>query len=257
MRIVLVSAAWRRFDVTRLCLAQRAILRTELAERGHEMRAVIVADDENLEIARSFGFDTIERNNDYIGRKFNDGIEHALHELEADFVVLIGSDDWMHVSMFDVLPKEIADLPMPTAERPVVIGRPGPQAVTGKKIAFVDLEREMIQPCEARGRLGVIPWVFPASALRETPRPITETCNKGIDGSLFRGLKTRPEWIFHDPHPLARVDFKSNVNLNSYEKITSLMSVGNELPASETLRLLYDSELVDLMEEVASCVCSF
>lgn len=213
---------------------------------------MIVADDENLDVAAEFGFHTVGQDNLYLGRKFNDGMEFACRYLDADYVVLIGSDDWVHVDLFTHLPKPVADLPLPTPERPVVIGRPGPEAGTGKEIAMVNLARGVLQRCRVKGRFGVIPWVLPRAALEPSGfRPIREEQQRGIDGALLRGLKCRPEWVFSDPHPLCRVDFKSEVNLNSYDKITSGIGYGAELPAWSTLSNAYPTHLVDLARSTA------
>lgn len=190
---------------------------------------MIVADDENLDIAEELGSVAVEQDNSLLGRKFNDGIEWACTFGNADHVVLIGSDDWVHIDFFDILPKQHAELPLPTPERPVVVGRPGPEILTGCEIALVDLARGKLRRCRGRGRFGVIPWLIPRAALLPSGfRPIRDDQNKGIDGALVRGLKCRPGWIFHDPHDLCRVDFKSDTNLNSYEKVTGSIGYGVE-----------------------------
>ncbi len=216
-------------DVTRLALAQRAHLCGELAERGIEATCVIVADDENLEIAAEFGFAAVERDNAQLGRKFNDGLEYACTELEADYVVLIGSDDWMHVDLFDRLPLDQMEMPSLKGDGPAWFWGDGPEAITGREIALVDLSTGRLRHCQARGRYGVIPWIFPRAALEPSGyRPVKDAANIGIDGSLIAGLNCQPEWIFRDPHDLCRIDFKSNVNLNGYEQITAGIGYGEE-----------------------------
>jgi hypothetical protein len=254
VRIAFVSAAWRRYDVTRLALAQRAYLCDELAVRGHEATAVIVADDENLDIARSFGFETVEQSNAQLGRKFNDGIEFACRELDAEHVVLIGSDDWMHVDLFDRLPADEAEPRWPTDEEPVVTWAPVPEAITGREIALVDLGRGLLRRCRARGHYGAIPWILPRKALEPSGfRPVRDELTIGIDGSLVAGLGVQCEWVFADPHDLCRVDFKSDVNLNSYDAITSAIGHGEE--ESEPWALLaarYPEHLVEMAREVSA-----
>jgi len=254
MRLVFVQAAWRRYEVTRLALAQRAHLCGELAGRGIEATAVIVADDDNLAIAAEFGFATVERDNAQLGRKFNDGLEHACVELEADYVVLIGSDDWMHIDLLDHLPLGLAPPRVPSAESPVVFWNDAPEAVTGREIALVDLEHGRMRRCRARGRYGVIPWVFPRAALEPSGfRPIKDALNIGIDGSLIAGLGVRPEWVFTDPHDLCRVDFKSATNLNGYAKITGAIGYGEEEPDPWSLLAeRYPTELVELAQETSA-----
>jgi hypothetical protein len=254
VRIAFVCAAWRRYDVTRLVLAQRAHLCDELAVRGHEATAVIVADDENLDIARSFGFEVVEQSNAHLGRKFNDGLEFACRELEAEHVVLIGSDDWMHVDLFDRLPADEASSKWPTEDDPIVTWSPWPEALTGREIAIVDLGTGSLRRCRARGRYGVIPWIIPRKALEASDfRPIRDELTFGIDGSLVAGLGGRCEWIFSDPHDLCRVDFKSDVNLNSFEKVTSALGYGPVcLDPWSILARCYPEHLVEMARDVST-----
>lgn len=211
---------------------------------------MIVADDENLDIAEEFGFATLERPNDQLGRKFNDGLEYAAG-LGADYFVLIGSDDWMHIDLFDRLPLAETQPKTPTAETPFVMWGPNPEVITGHEIALVDLERGVMQRCRARGRYGVIPWVIPRGALEPVGfRPIKDTANIGIDGSLIAGLNCAPEWVFADPHDYCRVDFKSDVNLNSYDKITGAIGYGEEeVDPWPLLAERYPGDLVALARE--------
>ena len=189
-----------------------------------------MADDENLDIAREFGFHTVERDNAYLGRRFNDGLEHACRELEADCVVLIGSDDWMHIDMFDRLPLPVAELPALSREQPVVVGRLEAEIVSGREITLVDLPTGRMQHCHSRGRYGVIPWIIHRKALEPSKfRPVKDTLQRGIDGSLVAGLGVRPQWVFTDPHNLCRVDFKSEQNLTPYRRTTSIAGVGDEI----------------------------
>lgn len=254
MKIAFVSAAWRRPGVTQLALAQRAHLCEELAGRGHDATAVIVADDENLEIAEGFGFHTREQNNSYLGRKFNDGFELAA-EWGAEIFVLIGSDDWMHIDLFDTLPEPWTVPGAPTPEQPLVIGRTTPEAHTGREIAVVNLATGRLSRCRSQQRMGVIPWIFPRTALEGCSfRPIPDTQQRGIDGALSRGLRVRPKWTFKDPHSFCRVDFKSEVNLNSYEKLAGAIGYGPEMDAFDALKLFYPPVLVELARSTAEAL---
>lgn len=215
---------------------------------------LVVADDDNLDLAAEFGFDTLEVSNDLLGRKWNDGIGHALRELDADYVTVVGSDDWVHPDVFDVLPADVAPHPMPTAEVPVVMWSDNqPEATTGREIALVDLASGRLRRCRSQGRYGVIPWVFPRVALERCGgRPVAETAQRGLDGSLVAGLGIQPQWVFHDPHDLCRLDFKSDVNLNSYETITAAIGYGpEETDPWALLATRYPADLVEMARETA------
>lgn len=250
MLVWFVSPAWRRFDVTRLALAQRAHLCGELAARGIDATCVVVADDENLEIAAAFGFDTVERDNEFLGRKFNDGIEHALRA-GADVVVVMGSDDWLHVDAFDRLPLAEAAIPVPTAEQPAVTWTPGPEIVTGAGITIVDLERGLVRRCRSRGRSGCVPWLINRAALEPSfGRPIRETQQRGTDFALVLGLELQPTWVVHDPHPLCRVDFKSSTNINDFASTSGALADGPLLADPWSLLTeKYPAELVEMARD--------
>ena len=246
MRLCLVTPAWRRYAVTRLCLAQRRHLVEVLAGRGLEATVLVIANDDNLDIAAEQGFETLERSNDMLGRKFNDGIETAFTVLAADYVAVVGSDDWIHPDMFDRLPaEEIGD---PEMIGDVVAWTPGaPEAVSGREIAMVDMIGGRLRRCRGRGPFGVIPWVFPRPALEPCGfRPARDDLHRGIDGSMAAGLGGPVEWVFHDPHDLCRVDFKSDVNLNSYAAITGAIGYGpEETDPWALLATRYPQPLVD------------
>lgn len=257
MRLVLVMPAWRRFDVTRLVLAQRAHLRGVLAGRGVDAVTLVVADDDNLDIAAGMGAETLERPNVPLGRKWNDGLEHACRDLDADFVTVVGSDDWVHPDVFDRLPADTAADPMPSDDNPVVFwDRPGaPEAVAGREIALVDLPTGRLRRCESRSKWGVIPWVFPRVALEPSGcRPVTDQAVKGLDGSLAAGLGVAPSWVFHDPNPVARVDFKSDTNLNSFDLISGAIGVGDTVEPWGLLAAYYPQPLVDQARDLAEAL---
>jgi hypothetical protein len=236
VKLVFVSPAWRRHEVTRVALAQRQHLCEVLAGRGLEATCVVVGDDENLDVARETGFETVEQQNDPLGRKFNDGIEHACLEMGADWVVPIGSDDWVHPDLFEQLPDGEAD---------------PPQVLSGREIAGVNMETGMLRRCRVKGVSGTSPWVIPRQALQPSRfRPVNQKQVRGIDYSLLRGLATRVQLTFVDPHDVCRVDFKSRVNLNSYEGLTGL-GYGPEEEAWPVLERHYPESLVDMARETA------
>ncbi|MCZ7538263.1 MAG: hypothetical protein M5T61_21560 [Acidimicrobiia bacterium] len=76
----------------------------ELRAEGIEVNAVIVADDENLDIAKAHRFDTIEMPN-HLGARYNAGIHHA-YQHGADYICPDGSDDWIHPDYLTNLPTD-------------------------------------------------------------------------------------------------------------------------------------------------------
>ena len=245
-----MSPAWRRFSITQLALAQRRWLCDELAARGFDAHAVIVADDENLDVAAQYGFDTVELDNDGgLGRRFNAGFRYAAGQ-GADYLVHVGSDDWVHPDVFDALSTDDLNgpgvMPDPTPGNPIV-WKPGERMLTHRKIGLVDLGRGIVNRCVSRGRYGVIPWVIPRSLMEKSGfAPCQPDLERGIDGDLYRRLGC-PKLLFDDTHDLACVDFKSAVNVTTYKSIVYALGSVEE-PAWEALRAIYPSGLVDLAE---------
>lgn len=218
--------------MTRLALAQWVHLAGELAATGIDLHVVVVADDDNLDIAREHGFATVELDNECgLGAKFNAGYQYAGSE-GADWLVHIGSDDWIHPDVF-------VPLVAPLAPRPIVAGR---------RIAYVDLLRGRLQKAKHDGRYGTIPWIIPRHLLDRCGfSPIRPERRRGMDGEIVRGLRrahaaAEAQWVFHDPHEVARVDFKSAVNLNDFGEVHGRL--GGD-PWAELARF-YPSHLVEL-----------
>lgn len=235
MQLWLVSPAWGRFAVTRVALAQRARLADELAARGADCHSLVVADDENLEVAAEFGAVGLEHPNEPLSDKCNAGLRFA-GEQGADWIVWIGSDDWIH-------PDAFAPIFEPMGER---MTRP---MVTGSRIAVVDMLNPRLRVCKARGRHGVIPWIVPRRALEPSGfRPLPGGKARGLDGWLVHGMRAsrvKPQWLVHDPHDMARVDFKSSVNLNDFDALGGLGPVSERDPWT-ALADHYPQDLVDL-----------
>ena len=94
-----ITPAHGRFDLARVCLRQLRRTCDSLIENGIEAAAVVIADDENLDTARELGFGTVRRNNEFLGRKYNDGFQFACdrryNPRPADFAMPYGTDDWI------------------------------------------------------------------------------------------------------------------------------------------------------------------
>jgi hypothetical protein len=97
-----------RERLTGICLRQLRRTCDSLTQEGVDATAVIVGDDTNLDTAHELGFATVERDNQYLSRKFNDGMQLACdrryNPRPADYVVPLGSDDWVDHNIFLDLP---------------------------------------------------------------------------------------------------------------------------------------------------------
>lgn len=231
--VCILSAAWRRFDVTRLALRQRQQLCVELAARGIRAHSLIVADDENLDIAREYGCEAIEAPNEPLGSKCNIGLKHAA--AGADYVMWIGSDDWIHADAFDPLLEERDTAGL----LPIHVGT---------TVAVVELRSGRLQIVEG-ATYGAPPWIIDSRLLQATKhdRPIKPWLKRGLDGALVRGIRLcrRPfEFVSYSPHDFRCVDFKSDVNLTPFAGVAKHMGVGPEVDAWEALAAWYPPDLV-------------
>lgn len=231
MNLWFVIPAWRRYAVSKLAFAQQARLHGELAARGITAQTVVVADDENLDIAAEHGFHTIEQRN-LLGLKVNDGFEYACAN-GADWVAFIGSDDWLHVDATEPL---------------VELGqRCQPPLVAGHKVAIVNLECGVLRRLGARGPEGVSPWFVPRWMLELSAfRPARDEATRGLEGSISLGLPLGADRLFHDPHDLCRVDFKTTANMTPFDRISRLLGYGSEDDAFDVLATRFDADLVEL-----------
>ncbi len=233
-QVWLVSPAWQRFDVTRLVLKQREHLAASAAARGIDVHTVIVADDHNVDIAHEHGAHVVEMDNDQgVGRRFNAGFQYAARQ-GADWLVHIGSDDWLH----------------PDALTPILEPEDPGAIISGRQLAFVDLRAGRMQTCTLRNRTGVVAWLIPRAVMAPCGfAPIPGEKCRGLDGHLVNGLTrsgVRVRWTFHDPSPVARIDFKSAVNLNPYEHLSKHLADSPEITDPwPVLAEHYPSELVE------------
>src|SRR6185369_1212836 len=155
-----VTPAFRRFELSQVCFAQRAAAIKRLDELGIDASCVVVADDENLDIARSFGFAVVEVDNRWLGRRFNEGYAFAAEE-GVDYIVPIGSDSWLDTEFFaDGLPA-------------------GRGVLTSRLYASVDERGSRLSPLEIAASPGVGPHVVAVSLLEDTAyRPVNDNISR-------------------------------------------------------------------------------
>lgn len=227
--IYFVTPAWQRFDLTRVVLEQRRLLADFLAERGIEARCVVVADDLNADIAESQGFDVLRKRNYALGRRFNDGIEYAARH-GAEWIVPIGSDSFLD----------------PTYLFPL----PGPGVLRSSTLyAIADAER--LGRLKAKNANGFGPYMIPRSHLPASLRPANDFGKRGIDSATIRGLRSGWTREFTDLHPWQYVGFRSQPQLNPYDKLYSRIGVGEDSEVAEVLSEVYPSHLVQ--RALAAC----
>lgn len=206
-----------RFNLTRICLEQLRRTCDALAEFKISATAVVVGDDENLDVARRLGFGTVIRDNRFLSKKFNDGLQLAfdpeLNPQPADYAVPIGSDDWIDHTILSRLP-----------QRDAVMGF--------KHAAFVNETGTELTETKIGYVAGVGMRVYPRELLEPTGfRPAEEDIGRGCDTSILYNtrraymIKHQREInvVYGDRHALQIVDWKTpGAQLNTFAQIASV-----------------------------------
>lgn len=224
-----VTPAFRRYELTAICLDQRRMVIDELAQQGIEARCVVVADDSNLDTARALGFDTVRQNNDWLGRRFNDGMEYA-GKHGATWIVPIGSDSWILPDYF---------LPLPEGELCRTSGAYA--AVASDKMAVLDV-----------GRHGAGPYMFHRSVFTRGFRPARDELHRYIDSSTIAGLG-HIAWERRDLHPLQYVGFRGHPHLTPYDRLWRAWGTRESTDPWTELAAVYPA---DLVERARHCLSS-
>lgn len=110
MRIVVLTALWRRHDLARLVMRRYMRIARELNGIATiEGFAVGSEGSESQKLAEDSGFLYHEAPNQPLGAKWNQGLAAARRRLKPDALVVAGSDDWMTAPVFEHFVKALAD----------------------------------------------------------------------------------------------------------------------------------------------------
>lgn len=210
MSLWFVVPAHGRLDLARVCLRNLRRTCDVLTDDGLVATAVVIADDENLDLARELDFATIREGNAALGRKWNHGYQFACdpayHPRPADYVIPFGSDDWVDPELILSAPRAQDHL---TCFRRCAFVRED-----GRKLARLSIGYP--------GGVGI--RIIPARLIASAGyRPADEHRRRALDTSTLRGLTRAnygrtPSIVYHDLHDLQVVDWKSQAGqLNSYK----------------------------------------
>lgn len=222
MSVWFVTPAYQRVELTALCLEQRRYVIATLAEAGVEAHQVVIADDENLDVARGFGFETVERDNAWLGRKFNDGQEYA-GKHGAEWIVPIGSDSWVDPAYF---------LPLPST------------GYTRTSHMYAPVQPDRLAELRV-GMMGAGPHMFHRSIMDGSGfRPAPDRISRNTDSSCIAGLDRRPRWEWRDIHPLQYVGFRYPPFITSYARLVKRWGVRERTDPWGALAGVYPPDLV-------------
>jgi hypothetical protein len=181
-----------------------------LTAEGVEATCVVIGDDGNLETARALGFGTVRRNNSFVSRKFNDGIQLACdpryNKRPADYVVPIGSDDWVDHRMFLNLP-----------DRDTMVGF--------RHVSFVREDGLEISTAFLDNLGGSGIRIYPRQLMKAVEyRPADEDRPRGCDTSILVNLMRQHGGRMNVDHQYVHnhqiVDWKTRgTQLNTYDEI--------------------------------------
>lgn len=237
-----VMPAHGRAELTAICLRQLRRTCDALYEHGVDATAVVVGDDENLETADLLGFGTVKRDNRFLARKFNDGLQLAcdprFNPSPADYAVPVGSDDWVDHRVFRRLPAKDTVLAF-------------------RHVAFVSEDGRRLTETRLGYEGGVGIRVYPRQLLEVSGyRPADEDRKRACDTSIL--VNTRRNWqarrrrdirvVYGDLHPLQIVDWKSSgEQINSYDDVVSVHRGRTREDPFTLLADIYPSEAVEEM----------
>lgn len=233
-----IVPAHGRAQLAAICLRQLRRTCDALRENGVEATAVVIADDENLDTSRALGFGTIERDNQFVSRKYNDGIQLAvdpeLNPRPVDYVVPCGSDDWVDWRLF--------------------VDLPGADTIACfQRLSFVRPDgKEMVQRfVNVRGGCGIRIYprqVFEALAYRPADEDRYRACDTSIITNLWHAV--RPKIVHREIDPRRIVDWKSSdLQLNPYESLTFHRTFTQPQDPFDALADIYPAEALEEMAE--------
>lgn len=237
------TPCFQRYDLSRICFAQRKWAIEKLASRGIEANCVVVADDENLDIAREFGFATVERDNEWLGRRFNDGYQYAI-EHGATHVAPIGSDSWSDPQfIIDAINNDEAGV-LEEPDSPFVVSSRHYTRIN----ALGTCRRQLWVPV-----LQGVTYLIPATALKAVGnRPCQEEIRRGCDGSTWQRISTvfQAKVIWAENNLFETVGFESWPQITLFEKLGGRWGRGDShTEVISKLADVYPQHLVDSMEE--------
>lgn len=231
MSVVFVVPAHGRFHIAATCLA---VLRLTCDDLG-DATAVVVADDENLDVAAMLGFETVEMPNQPLGAKWNAGYARAA-ELGADILIPLGSDDFIHP---DLVRAQLAADGEQRCTRASTVVREDGQKMARLHIPYDGGDGVRMMPRALLERVNFRPCDDGAT------RAIDTTTLRNLEGLLGRPLRR----TYADTDPLHLVDWKSADNLNGYRDCLAFRD-GDEADTWETLAPVYPENALRAMRRI-------
>lgn len=236
--VCFITPAYQRYELSEICFEQRSNAMHDLQIVGIDASCVVIAEDDNLDIAMGYDFHTVERDNEYLGCRFNDGYERAC-KIGATHVFPIGSDSWCD-------PQFIIDAFEPNAPADHDdVDLPGDREVISSR------HYTRINPTGTRRKQLWVPvwqgvsYLVPAALLAKagTNRPCRDDIKSGCDGSTWQTLERAGANVFwSESHRFDTVAFESAPQITNFDKMVRYVVSEDETPF-EGLDLVYGPAL--------------
>lgn len=237
VKLGFVTPVYRRHDLSRICLRQRAAAVEHLRYSGLDAQAYIVGDeDAHRATAKEWHFEFIEHGNaaPALGAKWNAGYNAARAD-GCTHVMAIGSDSWIDPAMLAAIP----------------YFKDRVTSTTGLSAFKEDGTQRFDLYIRYPAGFGV-GMIYPMAALTEEACDPTKA--KGCDGSTWRrSLLPKGAVYFHRPEKCSYVNFTSpDVQVTPFSALQvhrreSLLERRPEHVFGD-LRPIYGDELTDLIE---------
>jgi len=200
--LAIIVPAYKRIELSAICFRQMAdACKSMRRDFGLDARVVVIADDENLDMAMNAGHITIEHPNP-LGTRLNRGYSFAAAQ-GFEYVCPLGSDSWLYPDHYRLLPDQDSML----CTRNYVCISP-------------DGERQGWFVIGYDG--GVGNRVFHLSMLSGCNyRPLRETRPNGCDTATLASItatRGKPLFVYTNPHPFEVVGFQSDVQITAFER---------------------------------------
>jgi hypothetical protein len=233
-KIQLLTAVWKRPEITRVCFEGIKRLQQHNPDVFDVQCTVAISELEMLYLCDEYGFGHIKVNNSPLGGKWNAGLHKALQS-EFDYLMFIGSDDILSCSLLDYyLPHMeagtasfgIQDLYVYSVVRKELKYFGGYQNHDMTIGAGRMIHRSVIEQCN--GRL----WKY--------------GINRGCDGSALQRIRNAgfDEVILPVSDEYMVLDIKSQIKLNRFEDFK-----GKPVEVSTMNRWL-DDDMMDLINTI-------
>lgn len=213
MHVLFVTPAFKRYELSRICFEQRVDAINKLRDAGIKADSVVIADDRNLDIAREFDFETVERDNQWLGQRFNDGYQHAA-VIGATHAFPIGSDSWCDPQFIIDAARDgrLNDSSVICSRHYMRVNGDGTQS------------RQIWVPV-----LQGVSYVVPIGLLQECAyRPCKEEIKRGCDGSAWQSIeRAGGEVVWSETHELETVAFESWPQITMFDKLGTTWGVGD------------------------------